>query len=312
MLSICMIAYNHEKFISEAIESVLMQKTSFDYELVIGEDCSTDTTRKICLEYQQKYPEKIKLLLPEKNLGMMPNFIATLQSCTGKYIALCEGDDYWTDEHKLQKQVDFLEVNLEYAICFTDFNILEESILRESYISKYIQRSLYGDLYTITIDNHLKPFLTQTCTAVFRNSDDLKLELNEISKKRLRFTDVFLFALLLRNAMGVLMLNYKSSIYRIHPGGVWSMKSESYRITESYLKFDQMNKYFKTQVLSIHEFSNNCRKAYLSMLIAQYDEQLRLGDKKRALKTSLELLKVDFRIPNFRAFLYRFKTILLK
>jgi len=115
LVSVCMITYNHEKYISQAVEGVLMQKTNFLIELIIGEDCSTDNTRNICLEYKEKYPDIIKLLLSEKNLGMMQNFITTLQSCTGKYIALCEGDDYWTDPHKLQKQVDFLEENLEFS-----------------------------------------------------------------------------------------------------------------------------------------------------------------------------------------------------
>nr|MBA3706460.1 glycosyltransferase [Bacteroidota bacterium] len=104
-------AYNIEKFLPEAIESVLSQKTNFKVEMVIGEDCSTDNTRQIALDYQKKYPEIIRVLLPEKNLGITPNCIATHNACKGKYIALLDGDDYWTDETKLQKQVSFLENN---------------------------------------------------------------------------------------------------------------------------------------------------------------------------------------------------------
>jgi len=111
IVSVCMITYNHENFISEAIEGVLMQKTNFPIELVIGEDCSNDNTRKICQHYAEKYQNTIRLLPSERNLGMMPNFIRTLKECNWKYIALCEGDDYWTDPYKLQKQVDFLEAN---------------------------------------------------------------------------------------------------------------------------------------------------------------------------------------------------------
>ncbi len=124
LVSVCMITYNHEKFISKAIEGVLMQKTSFPIKLIIGEDFSTDNTRRICIEYNEKYPEKIELLLPEKNLGMTPNFINTLKACAGKYIAICEGDDYWTDPLKLQKQVDFLEANPDYGMVHTDYDIL--------------------------------------------------------------------------------------------------------------------------------------------------------------------------------------------
>ncbi|GHV15374.1 glycosyl transferase [Bacteroidia bacterium] len=112
-----MITYNHEKFIAEAIEGVVMQKTSFPFELVIGEDCSTDSTRAICVEYQKKYPDIIRLRLPEKNQGMMLNWINNIESGQGKYIALCDGDDYWTDPYKLQKQVDFMEANTDFALC---------------------------------------------------------------------------------------------------------------------------------------------------------------------------------------------------
>ncbi|MDR2836306.1 MAG: glycosyltransferase [Bacteroidales bacterium] len=117
LVSVVTIAYNVEKFIVECIESVLIQKTNFSIELVIGEDCSTDNTRKICLEYQDKYPNIIKVLLHKKNLGLTPNCIATHNACTGKYIALLDGDDYWTDDKKLQKQIDFLENNSDYSGC---------------------------------------------------------------------------------------------------------------------------------------------------------------------------------------------------
>ncbi|MFT4222179.1 MAG: glycosyltransferase [Dysgonomonas sp.] len=117
LVSVSMITYNHEKFIAEAIEGVVMQKTNFPFELVIGEDCSTDNTRAICLEYQKKYPDIIRLRLPEKNQGMMLNWINNIESGQGKYIALCDGDDYWTDPYKLQKQVDFMEANPDFALC---------------------------------------------------------------------------------------------------------------------------------------------------------------------------------------------------
>lgn len=112
-----MITYNHEKFIAEAIEGVVMQKTNYQFELVIGEDCSTDNTRAICIEYQKKYPDIIRLRLPETNQGMMLNWINNINSGRGKYIALCDGDDYWTDPYKLQKQVDFMEANPDFAMC---------------------------------------------------------------------------------------------------------------------------------------------------------------------------------------------------
>ncbi|WP_242034424.1 glycosyltransferase [Dysgonomonas sp. BGC7] len=117
MVSVSMITYNHEKFIAEAIEGVVMQKTDFPFKLVIGEDCSTDSTREICIEYQKKYPDIIRLRLPETNQGMMLNWINNISSGQGKYIALCDGDDYWSDPYKLQKQFDFMEAHPDFALC---------------------------------------------------------------------------------------------------------------------------------------------------------------------------------------------------
>lgn len=101
LVSVCMITYNQSLYIKQAIEGVLMQETDFPFEFIISDDCSTDSTRKICQYYKELYPDKITLLLPEKNLGISDNFYTTLFSATGKYIAFCEGDDYWIDSHKL-------------------------------------------------------------------------------------------------------------------------------------------------------------------------------------------------------------------
>ena len=118
-----MTTYNHEKYISEAIEGVVNQKTDFRYELVIGEDNSSDMTREICLRYKKQFPEIIKLLLNPTNIGLITNYNATLQECKGKYVAYCDGDDYWTDLNKLQKQVDFLEVNKSIDMVFTEKHV---------------------------------------------------------------------------------------------------------------------------------------------------------------------------------------------
>jgi glycosyltransferase involved in cell wall biosynthesis len=117
MVSVCMITYNQESYIAQAIEGVLMQKTNFKFELIIGEDCSTDNTQLICKEYKNKYPDIVKLLLAETNLGANENFHQTVKMSLGKYLALCEGDDYWTDPYKLQKQVCFLEANKDISFC---------------------------------------------------------------------------------------------------------------------------------------------------------------------------------------------------
>jgi glycosyltransferase involved in cell wall biosynthesis len=119
MVSILMITYNHEMFIAQAIESAISQKTTFDFELVIGDDISKDSTFEICKKYQQNYPNIVKLLHYEKNVGVTDNLINVYNVCNGKYVAILEGDDYWTDEFKLQKQVDYLEANTQCSLVYT-------------------------------------------------------------------------------------------------------------------------------------------------------------------------------------------------
>ncbi len=163
-VSVCVITYNHEKFIVETIESILNQQTKFDYELVIGEDCSTDRTRAICLQYKEKFPDKIQLILQNENQGMMRNMIQTILSCHGKYIAFCEGDDYWIDPLKLQKQVDFLETNSDYVLCFHNALIQNENNSDSKlFIHSHLKRSTFfgADI--------LKEWLIPSASVVFRN-----------------------------------------------------------------------------------------------------------------------------------------------
>jgi len=160
-----MITYNHEKFIAQAIESVMMQEAGFGYELVIGEDCSTDRTREICIDYQRRFPNRIRLLLPEKNLGMMHNFVQTLNVCTGQYVALLEGDDYWTTPHKLQKQADFLDAHSDYALCFARTVTLDEGRGHEPYYLPPPHRQ--KDTYTV--EDLLQGNMIGTCAVMLRN-----------------------------------------------------------------------------------------------------------------------------------------------
>ncbi|WP_066832123.1 glycosyltransferase [Rufibacter ruber] len=161
-VSVCMIAYNHADFIVQAIEGVLMQKTDFPFELIIGEDCSTDATRSIIKKYGETFPEKIRLLLPDTNVGMMKNFLQTLDACKGEYIALCEGDDYWTDELKLQKQVDFLDQNPDFSISFHRARIVMEPSGNE-------ETSNLDQPPVSTIKDLFRENFIFTATCLFRN-----------------------------------------------------------------------------------------------------------------------------------------------
>lgn len=163
LLSVCMITYNHEKYIKESIEGVFQQKTDFKIELIIGEDFSTDNTKMICKKYSASQRITTKLLTSEKNLGVIPNFVRTLKACTGKYIALCEGDDYWTDPFKLQKQVDFLELNHSFSASAHQSIVKYESGKKEFHNFKNLNSDV---LYT---NDLLFGRLFHTASFVFRS-----------------------------------------------------------------------------------------------------------------------------------------------
>ncbi|MCI7337546.1 MAG: glycosyltransferase [Bacteroidales bacterium] len=118
ILSVCIRSYNQETFIADALDSVLMQKTNFPFEIIISDDCSTDSTPIILRKYQEQFSEKIRLLLSEKNIGGPENLKRVIEASNAKYVTCLDGDDFYTDEYKLQKQVFFLETHPEYAACF--------------------------------------------------------------------------------------------------------------------------------------------------------------------------------------------------
>jgi glycosyltransferase involved in cell wall biosynthesis len=127
LVSVNMITYNHEPYIRKAIDCILAQKTNFPFELVIGEDCSTDGTREIVFDYAGRYPDIIRVITSVRNVGMMKNVYRTGQACRGKYVAFCEGDDYWQRDDKLQMQADYLERHLECSLICSDYDTLYEN-----------------------------------------------------------------------------------------------------------------------------------------------------------------------------------------
>ncbi len=165
-VSVSITTYNQEAVITQAIESVLMQEVNFDYEIVVGDDSSTDHTREILVALQQAHPGKIRLLLHEKKLAGLPgklNFVTTLAACEGECVALLDGDDYWTNVRKLQKQVDFLESHPECTICFHNVVAIDDDGSREpGTLCPPDQKEIS------TLEDLLSGNLIPACSVVFR------------------------------------------------------------------------------------------------------------------------------------------------
>ncbi|HYJ85716.1 MAG TPA: glycosyltransferase [Pyrinomonadaceae bacterium] len=232
-LSVCLITFNHERFIAEALQSAVEQQTDFEYEIVVSDDCSTDATRKIITEFQGRYPDKIRLAFPEKNLGVNANLAMTIQACRGQYVALLEGDDYWTSPTKLQEQVSFLDANPACAICFHAVRVFHDDGSTESHISP---RFGHKKIFTLEDLLRLGNFIP-TCSTVFRNRlfDEFPDWFYE-----LRIAD---FSLHVFNAQygKVGYIGKVMGAYRVHSGGTFSLENESRNAQEVIRLYDYLN-----------------------------------------------------------------------
>lgn len=222
LVSICCITYNHAPFIRQCLDGFLMQK-GVEYEILIHDDCSTDGTTEIVKEYAAQYPDVIFPLYETENQyskGVcMDGF--NYRRARGKYIAYCEGDDYWIDPYKLQKQVDFLEANPEYSVCFHRYNIVrqEEQVWRKDACDIYLQRNQDG--VDLTVDMYLRHWVTQPLTIVYRHDAIDEAAISHLYKK---YKDQHLIYHLLRSGKGRLM-NFVGGVYREHNGGIHSRTS---------------------------------------------------------------------------------------
>jgi glycosyltransferase involved in cell wall biosynthesis len=275
-VSILMVTYNHEKYIAEALDSVLMQQVDFDYEIVIGDDCSTDNTRSILIDYHRKNPDKIRLLLQERNLGLYGkyNFIQTYNACQGQYIAMLEGDDYWISPDKLQKQVDFLDTHPNCSLCF--------------HASKLIFEDGSGRKSVLYVPPEIKPFYTiedvlgkrdfiHTASAMFRRG-----LFGEFPEWFLSPAPGDCVLYILCGQYGTIgYIDEGKSVYRIHKGGIWSSKGliqrlliqiELLRTINAHLNF-RYDKIIKSTISSFYyriaeeyRHNNSRSKALINLL----------------------------------------------
>jgi len=167
LVSVKMITYNHEPYIRQAIDCVLAQKTNFPFELVIGEDCSTDGTREIVFDYAKRYPNIIRVITSKQNVGMKKNGKRTFEACRGEYIAFCEGDDYWQRDDKLQIQVDYFNKQPECGLVYSDFDVLTNMLYKKSHI--------YNSEFSATISPNLTDIISKktdirTCTVLIKKN----------------------------------------------------------------------------------------------------------------------------------------------
>ena len=223
LVSVYCATYNHVTFIRQCLEGFVMQKTSFPFEVLIHDDASTDGTQDIVREYAARYPDIIKPIYQKENQfskGVKIYLTYVFPRVKGKYIAMCEGDDYWTDPYKLQKQVDFLESHPDYVMCSSRFDkYWQESGLLEEDPDKKFKGADY-DLQNLIGGK----WLTQTLTVMYRRS---ALDLKRYEQYGMSL-DMILFYELLKHGKGYCFPEVMG-VYRYHDGGVWSEVSQNRR-----------------------------------------------------------------------------------
>lgn len=278
-VSVCMITYGHEKYISQAIEGVLMQECNFEIELVIFNDCSPDNTDEIIQSIIKKHERGswIKYVKHNQNIGMMANFLLAVGACNGDYIALCEGDDYWIDPLKLQKQTSFLASNSQFSLCF------HNTIIKNDNSEKIMLTDL--GKHEFDTKDVLRQWFIPTASIVFRNYSDFV------------FPDWFVncqsgdipLLLLLSLRGDIKYIDEVMSVYRLHPGGVSNTHREYSKVIGMIYIYQSFNFYTKLK------FDEEIKKAIIYEMQCHLPEIQELKQLKRNkegfFKKSLKRLK---------------------
>jgi len=275
-VSILMIAYNRENYIGEALKGVLNQVTSFSYEIIIGEDCSTDNTLAICQKYKQEYPDKINLIANEKNLGLQRNYIRCFRAAKGKYVAVCDPDDYWINNHKLQIQYDFLEANPDFSLCF--HRVLN---YYENDGSKSLSNG--GQKQITTLEDLSASNYISNVSCFFRNN---LFDLPEGIETFAYFD--YLLHMLCAEKGKIYYFDKVMAVYRKHSTGISSVENREKALTESMLVRRFLINHFgdnpdKNKVVS------NLKNAEAAIYNALYQLALSKGETEKATNLRNEL-----------------------
>lgn len=230
IVSICCTTYNHESYINDAIDSFLMQKTSFPFEIIVRDDFSTDSTASIIKKYVEKFPNIIKPIYENENQfsqGISPPLVV-FKKAVGKYFALCEGDDYWIYPTKLQKQVNLLDKHPETVMSVAYTDVYEHKKNNLKYIKTY-----HGNDKTLQGFEEVKKYYFHTSTYVIK-ADVLKKVINTLTLENIAPYDSTLRYMLITYGPFALLPEVVS-IYRVTGDGIWTSLNESkqYELHES-------------------------------------------------------------------------------
>lgn len=262
MVSVLMLTYNHERFVRQAVASVLSQRTAFTVQLVIGEDCSRDNTRAVVQELARQHPDRISLFLPPRNVGPLANWWECYQLCRGAYVAHLEGDDYWTDPEKLQLQVDHLEAHSDRVACFHDvMNVDEHDVPLGGIFPRPLPSSCIG------FDDLIAANIPPSASMIARR---LPLAAVPPLMQGAPIGD-WPFNLLLSRVGTFGYLPRLMAAYRVHCGGLWSGKSDLQRLLAVDRFYASALDYFDSAAVAIRRHRKRNLAATISSALLEND-----------------------------------------
>ncbi|GAA4019929.1 hypothetical protein GCM10022408_37570 [Hymenobacter fastidiosus] len=242
LVSVMVVTYNHEQYVEQTLNQIISQRVNFPFEIVVADDCSTDRTPAILARYQQLQPDLIRLLPNTHNLGVSHNFERAMYSCHGSYVAIVEGDDYWTSLEKLQRQADFLQAHADFSMCFHNAEVVyEDDPTRAMHLMNQSEKTEYS------LDDITSGWFIATASVMYRNGvlHSLPTWIHESV-----VVDLPLFSLLASKGR-VGYLPQPMSVYRVHSGGVTRAGKQE----QFLLRLGQMCQYLDVELQ--HRYHRN-------------------------------------------------------
>lgn len=278
-VSVIIVTYNQEKYIDEAIRSVVLQNFNYPYEIIVGDDCSTDKTIERCLKWQEKYPTLIKIIRRDKNIGIQRNYMDTYNHCQGEYIAICEGDDFWCSKHKLQRQVEYMDTHKNCNICF--HRVINYYITNNSKsLSNGKGTKIDSDINDLAKSNYIT-----NLSVMYRRNVVNKLPewLTEIASPD------YVIHMLHASTGYIHYINTPMAVYRQHINGIWGSNIKEKQLLISI----NSRKYLIEHFSQDKTISQNLINTYTTIALTLLLHYKKIGKNNKAKNLTNDILKYN-------------------